>query len=107
MSKNCCIFAAGLCAYTYVRMYNLYLSTRIRAQNRQTNSMSKKDKPYLDNEGRALPYPWIINIMLMIVGGLQTLRLRFWSRKPRHTAEKTLRDILTISRNTVYGKEHQ
>ena len=68
--------------------------------------MSKKDKPYLDNEGRALPYPWIINTMLCIVGGLQTIRLRFWSRKPRHVAEKTLRDILTISRDTVYGKEH-
>ena len=63
-------------------------------------------KPYLDQEGRALPYPFLINLMLMIVGGLQTLRLRFWSRKPRHTAEKTLRDILTISRDTVYGKEH-
>lgn len=68
--------------------------------------MSRKIKPYLDNEGRALPYPWLINTMLMIVGGMQTLRLRFWSRKPRHTAEKTLRDILTISRDTVYGKEH-
>ena len=44
--------------------------------------------------------------MLMLVGGIQTLRLRFWSRKPRHTAEKTLRDILTISRDTVYGREH-
>ena len=65
-----------------------------------------KNKPYLDQEGRALPYPWVINTMLMLVGGSQTLRLRFWSRKPKHTAEKTLRDILTISRNTVYGKEH-
>ena len=65
-----------------------------------------KTKPYLDNEGKALPYPWLINLMLMLVGGSQTLRLRFWSRKPRHTAEKTLRDILTISRDTVYGKEH-
>ena len=63
-------------------------------------------KPYLDQEGRALPYPWLINTMLMLVGGTQTLRLRFWSRKPRHAAEKTLRDILTISRDTVYGKEH-
>ena len=63
-------------------------------------------KPYLDQEGRALPYPFLINLMLMLVGGTQTLRLRFWSRKPRHTAEKTLRDILTISRDTVYGKEH-
>ena len=63
-------------------------------------------RPYLDQEGMALPYPLIINIMLMLVGGAQTLRLRFWSRKPRHAAEKTLRDILTISRDTVYGKEH-
>ena len=65
-----------------------------------------KTKPYLDEEGNALPYPWLINFMLMLVGGSQTLRLRFWSRKPRHTAEKTLRDILTISSDTVYGKEH-
>ncbi len=34
------------------------------------------------------------------------MRLRFWSRHPRHAAEKTLRDILNISRDTVYGKEH-
>ena len=68
--------------------------------------MMKRNKPYLDQEGRALPYPWIINTMLMLVGGSQTLRLRFWSRKPKHTAEKTLRDILTISRDTVYGREH-
>ena len=65
-----------------------------------------KIKPYVDQQGRALPYPWLINFMLWLVGGSQTVRLRFWSRKPRHTAEKTLRDILTISRDTVYGKEH-
>ena len=69
-------------------------------------NMAKKIKTYLDEEGRALPYPWLINAMLMLVGGSQTIRLRFWSRKPRHVAEKTLRDILTISRNTVYGREH-
>ena len=68
--------------------------------------MSKTIKPYLDQQGRALPYPLLINTMLMLVGGTQTLRLRFWSRKPKHTAEKTLRDILTISRDTVYGREH-
>ena len=44
--------------------------------------------------------------MLCLVGGSQMLRLRFWSRHPHHAAERTLRDILTISRNTVYGKEH-
>ena len=65
-----------------------------------------KFRPYLDQEGRALPYPLIINTMLMLVGGTQTIRLNFWSRKPRHTAEKTLRDILAISRDTVYGQEH-
>ena len=68
--------------------------------------MAKKIKPYLDNEGKALPYPFLINFILWLVGGGQTVRLWFWSRKPRHIAEKTLRDILTISRDTVYGKEH-
>lgn len=68
--------------------------------------MAKKIKPYLDNEGNALPYPFLINFILWLVGGSQTVRLWFWSRKPRHIAEKTLRDILTISRDTVYGREH-
>ena len=63
-------------------------------------------KPYLDNNGKALPYPWLINTVLWLVGGSQTVRLRFWSRHPRHAAEKTLRDILNISRDTVYGREH-
>lgn len=65
-----------------------------------------KNKPYIDNQGKALPYPWLINTALCLVGGTQTIRLRFWSRHPRHAAEKTLRDILNISRDTVYGKEH-
>lgn len=65
-----------------------------------------KKKPYLDNHGKALPYPWLINTMLCLVGGSQMMCLRFWSRHPRHAAEKTLRDILNISRDTVYGKEH-
>ena len=65
------------------------------------------DKPtYFDNEGRPLPYPYLINGALMVMGGLQTIRLNRWSRHPRHAAEKTLRDILTISKDTVYGKEH-
>ena len=61
---------------------------------------------YLDNEGRALPYPYLINFVLMIIGGLQTKRLNIWSKHPRHAAEKTLRDILNMSKDTVYGKEH-
>ena len=65
-----------------------------------------KRKPYVDAEGNKLPYPWLINFALWLVGGSQRVRLNFWSKHPRHAAEKTLRDILTISRDTVYGKEH-
>ena len=68
--------------------------------------MRKKSKTYLDQQGKALPYPWLINTMLMLVGGIQTARLRFWNRNPKYAAERTLRDILTISKDTVYGKEH-
>lgn len=63
-------------------------------------------KTYIDSTGKSLPYPWLINFALFLVGGSQTVRLKFWSRHPRHAAEKTLRDILTISRDTVYGREH-
>ena len=63
-------------------------------------------KTYLDNQGRALPYPWLINTALWLVGGSQRVRLNYWSRHPKHAAERTLRDILSISRDTVYGKEH-
>lgn len=65
-----------------------------------------RTKPYIDNHGKALPYPWLINTMLCLVGGTQRMKLNYWSKYPKHAAEKTLRDILTISRNTVYGKEH-
>ena len=65
-----------------------------------------KKKTYIDNQGNALPYPWLINIALCLVGGLQRRRLNYWSRNPKVAAERTLRDILTISRDTVYGKEH-
>lgn len=68
--------------------------------------MFERKKTYLDYEGRALPYPWRYNWMLLLAGGMNMLRLRFGSRNPRQAAEKTLRDILTISRNTVYGREH-
>lgn len=65
-----------------------------------------RKKTYQDLDGKSLPFPWLINAMLCLAGGSQTQRLKFWSRKPAHAAEKTLRDILTISANTVYGKEH-
>ena len=66
-----------------------------------------KNKTYLDNNGNALPYPWLINTALCLVGGSQRLRLNYWSRHPKQAAAQTLRDILAISRDTVYGKEHR
>ncbi len=65
-----------------------------------------KNKPYTDNNGKSLPYPRLINFALWLAGGSQTERLKFWSRHPRHAAERTLRDILNLSRDTVYGREH-
>ena len=55
-----------------------------------------RQKTYVDQEGRALPYPWTINNMLALVGGSQTIRLKIWSRKPKHAAEK-----LFLSESTV------
>ena len=65
-----------------------------------------KRKPYVDAQGNKLPYPWLINFALWLVGGSQRVRLNVWSKHPKHAAEKTLRDILSISSETVYGKEH-
>ena len=70
-------------------------------------SKSMKKKTYLDNLGNALPYPWLINTALCLVGGSQRLRLNYWSRHPKDAAAQTLRNILAISRDTVYGKEHR
>ena len=72
---------------------------------RKKKNMPMK-KTYIDDQGRALPYPWLINTALCLVGGRQRLRLNYWSKHPKHAAERTLRDILTISKDTVYGKEH-
>ena len=68
--------------------------------------MADKKHVYEDNEGRALPYPLLINTMLWLVGGAQTLRLKMHSRHPRHSAEATLRKILMLAKNTEYGREH-
>ena len=55
---------------------------------------------------RKLRYPLIINSLLSIAGGIQTLRLKLASGRPRLAAENTLRDILKISQNTFYGRTH-
>lgn len=55
---------------------------------------------------RRLHYPLITNLLLLIAGGIQTVRLRLASRRPRIASENTLRKILNISKNSDYGKEH-
>jgi len=55
---------------------------------------------------RRLFFPLITNFLLMIAGGIQTIRLRLASRRPRLATENTLRKILNVSKNSVYGKEH-
>lgn len=55
---------------------------------------------------RRLHFPWLINLFLWISGGIQTVRLRRASMHPRLASENTLRTILKISKDTVYGKEH-
>lgn len=53
-----------------------------------------------------LHYPLITNLGLNIAGGIEHIRLLRASRLPRYTAEKTLRHILSLSKDTVYGREH-
>lgn len=48
----------------------------------------------------------IPNILLRLAGGLQYRILKRASRNPRKAQELTLRRILTLSKDTVYGKEH-
>lgn len=55
---------------------------------------------------RCLHFPLLINLALWIKGGLQTRRLLREVRRPRLASEHTLRDILSISKDTVFGKEH-
>ena len=55
---------------------------------------------------KRLRTPLLVNFLLFLAGGLQTLRLRHASRHPNSASELTLRSILNISKNSVYGKEH-
>lgn len=49
---------------------------------------------------------FVPNFLLGIAGGIQYLKLKSASRKPRKTSEQTLRGILSYAKDTVYGKEH-
>ena len=55
---------------------------------------------------RKLHTPLFTNLILSIVGGIQTIRLHRASRHPRLASENTLREILKISQNTFYGRTH-
>lgn len=51
-------------------------------------------------------YPFLINLVMGIVGRIELRKLNAASRDPRKTQEKTLRRMLQLSKDTVYGREH-
>ena len=50
--------------------------------------------------------PFVPNTLLGIAGGLLYRKLKRVSKDPRKASEKTLRQILTYAKDSVYGKEH-
>ena len=53
-----------------------------------------------------LRYPLLINLVMGIVGKLELRKLNAASKDPRKAQEQTLRNMLTLSKDTVYGREH-
>ena len=53
-----------------------------------------------------LKYPLLINLVMGIVGRLELRKLNTASKDPRKAQEKTLRRMLELSKDTVYGREH-
>ena len=53
-----------------------------------------------------LHYPLIPNFLLGVAGGLNYLKFKKAAQNARGNQEKTLREILTISKDTEYGKAH-
>ena len=49
----------------------------------------------------------IPNFLLGTAGGIQYHALIKASKDPQKASEKTLRDILTFAKDTVYGREHK
>ena len=54
-----------------------------------------------------LKYPFVPNFLLGMAGGIQYRALVKATKNPRKASEKTLREILTFAKDTVYGKEHK
>ena len=46
------------------------------------------------------------NTLLGMAGGIQYLKLKGATKKPRQSSEKTLRGILEYAKDTEYGREH-
>lgn len=53
-----------------------------------------------------ITYPIIPNFLLSVAGGIQYLRFKQAAKNPSKSQEKTLREILTYAKDSVYGKEH-
>lgn len=53
-----------------------------------------------------LTCPFVPNFLLGVAGGIQHLRFISASKNPQKAQEKTLREILSISKDTEYGKTH-
>lgn len=49
---------------------------------------------------------FVPDFLLGVAGGIQYMKLKKASRNPRKSQEKTLRAILTYSKDSLYGKEH-
>jgi len=49
---------------------------------------------------------WLINLALTIVGKKEFKLIRKVSKDGKRTLAKTLREMLTVAKDTVYGKEH-
>ncbi len=54
----------------------------------------------------SLKAPIIPNFLLGVAGGLQYLSFKKAAKSPMKHQEKTLREILTIAKDTVYGQKH-
>ena len=53
-----------------------------------------------------LKFPFLINAVMGLVGRIELYRLNAASRDPRKAQEQTLRQMLTLSKDTIYGREH-
>ena len=53
-----------------------------------------------------LKYPLLINLVMGLVGRNELRKLNAASKDPRKAQEKTLRTMLELSKDTVYGREH-